>query len=129
MTLLTHVVIHNEVDVTPEADVHLAPNKAYTQKNLFLPVPQCPKGISADQLANVWITNKKEAKCTLEVTSQRRKHNSDSELSRNLSTNYQMLRYQRINSHFFTDSLFMIKKAKSTHGNTYMQFLSVFLSL
>ena len=30
MTLLTHVVIHIEVDVTPEADVPLAPNKAYS---------------------------------------------------------------------------------------------------
>ena len=32
-----------------------------------------------------------------------------------------MLIYQRINTHFFTDTFFVTKKAKSTIGNTCMQ--------
>ena len=33
-----------------------------------------------------------------------------------------MLRYRQINSRFFTDTFFVTKRAKSTHGNTFMQF-------
>ena len=32
-----------------------------------------------------------------------------------------MLRYKRINTHFFTDTFFVTKKAKSIRGNTCMQ--------
>ena len=36
-----------------------------------------------------------------------------------------MLQYRRFNTHFFTDTFFVAKKAKSTKGNTCMQlFLS-----
>ena len=33
-----------------------------------------------------------------------------------------MLRYKRINSHFFTDTMPVTKTAKSTRGNLYLQF-------
>ena len=42
-------------------------------------------------------------------------------MSRNFSTNDRTLQYRRINSNFFTDTFFVIAKAKLTRGNTAMQ--------
>ena len=80
-----------------------------------------PGGVNAKHLAKVWRINLETAERTLEMTSQRRKIDGDSTLSKNMSTNDRMLRYRRINSFFFTDTLFATKKAKSTWKNTCMQ--------
>jgi hypothetical protein len=92
-----------------------------------------PKGVSAKELLKVWKIDHNTAKRTLKVMSQRRKHEGDSTLSRNVSTNDRMIRYRRLNSHFFTDTMFVTKKATSTRGNTCMQlfisdksYLSIF---
>ena len=50
-----------------------------------------------------------------------RKHEVKGPLTRNFSTNDRMLQYKRINTHFFTDTFFVTKKAKSTCDNTCMQ--------
>ena len=63
----------------------------------------------------------KMAKRTLKGTSQRRRQDGYSTLSRNLNTNNRMLHYKHINTHFFTDTFFVTKKAKSTRGNMSMQ--------
>ena len=81
-----------------------------------------PKGVSAEQLSKVWRIDLETAKRTLEVTTQRCQRSEDPTLSRNYSTNDRMLRYKRINEHFFMDTFFATKKAgKSSRGNNCMQ--------
>ena len=80
-----------------------------------------PKGVSAKHLSKIWKIDLDTAKRTLEVTSQRCKHDTGNPLTRNYSTNDRMLRYRRIKTHFFTDTFFVTKKAKSSRGNTCMQ--------
>ena len=94
-----------------------------------------PKGISADQLIKVWRIDMDYSKRTLDVTTQRFKRSADPTLSRNYSTNDQMLRYKRIGQLFFIDTFFATKKSgRSSRGNNCCQlFVSnkgfVFLSL
>jgi len=80
-----------------------------------------PTGVTAKHLPKVWKIDVETAKKTIEVTTQLRQHEADASLSRNYSTNDRMLRYKRINSHFFTDTFFVTKKAKSQRGNNCMQ--------
>ena len=79
------------------------------------------KGVSAKHLSKIWKIDLDTAKRTLDVTSQRRKHDNNPTLSRNYGTNDRMLRYCRINTHFFTDTFFVTKKATSSRGNSCMQ--------
>ena len=83
-----------------------------------------PKGVSAQRLAEAWRIDFKDAKRTLRVTTQLKKTDTNSCLSRNISTSDRMLRYQRIKSTFFTDTFFVAKKAKSLWGNTCMQLFA-----
>ena len=78
-------------------------------------------GVSPNHLAKFWRIDVEATKQILEITTQLRKHEVDGPLIRNFSTNDRMLRYQRINTHFFTDVFFVTSKAKSTQGNTCMQ--------
>lgn len=80
-----------------------------------------PKGVSAQQLSKLWKIDVPTAQRTLQVTSQLKKQDGDSKLSRNFSTNDRMLRYRRINCYFFTDTFFVTKSAKSNRGHTCMQ--------
>jgi hypothetical protein len=80
-----------------------------------------PNGVTAKHLSKVWKIDVDTAKRTIEVTTQLSQHEADASLSRNYSTNDRMLRYKRINSHFFTDTFFVTKKAKSQWGNNCMQ--------
>ena len=80
-----------------------------------------PKGVTADQLMKIWSIDEQVAKRTLEITTQLKKSDGDSMLSRNVSTNDRMLRYRRLKSYFFSDTFFVTKKAYSTRGNTCMQ--------
>ena len=45
------------------------------------------------------------------------RQDGNTSLLRNFTTNDRMLRYRRINSIYFTDTIFVTKKAKSTRGN------------
>ena len=49
------------------------------------------KGVSAKQLSKLWKIDLESAERTLKITSQRRKHDSELSLSRNLSTHDRML--------------------------------------
>ena len=70
----------------------------------------------------------------IERNSQHNRQSVDGMLSRHFSTNDRMLRYRRIKSNFFTDTMFVTKSAKSIRGYTMLQlfvsdkgFLSVYL--
>jgi len=77
------------------------------------------KGFTADHLVKIWCIPYDDAARTLEVTTQWIRQDPDSLLSRNARTNDRAVRYWRINSKFFTDTLFAAKMAKSLlRGNT-----------
>ena len=76
-----------------------------------------PKGVSKSTLSKLWCINEKLAQGAIDSTSQLNRQSADNTLSRNFSTNDRMLRYRRINSIFFTDTLFVTDKAKSTRQN------------
>jgi hypothetical protein len=81
-----------------------------------------PKGVDAEQLAKIFRIDLSTAKNTLNVTTQRVKRSADPSLSRNYDSNDRMLRYKRINEHFFMDTFYVTKKAgKSLRGNACMQ--------
>jgi hypothetical protein len=75
------------------------------------------KGISAEHLSKVWSILHEDVACTLQVTTQRLRHDADSSLSRNFGTNDRAVRYKKLKSYFFSDTLFVTGKAKSSRGN------------
>ena len=79
------------------------------------------KGVTAEHLVKIWRIPYDDAARTLEVTTQRIRQDPDSSLSRNAGTNDRAVRYRRISSKFFTDTLFATKMAKSLRGNTCAQ--------
>ena len=81
------------------------------------------KGVDAEHLSKIWRVDRATAERTIDVTSQRCVRSSGNEgLVRNYGTNDRMLRYRRINQHFFMDTFFATKKiGKSTRGNTCCQ--------
>jgi hypothetical protein len=74
-------------------------------------------GVNAEQLSKIFCIPHDDAARTLLVTTQLVRHNPDSSLSRNAMTDDRALRYRKIKSNFFTDTLFATAKAKSTRGN------------
>ena len=82
---------------------------------------ELPKGVNPVDLAMVWQINAETARHTLDITTQLKQQDTDGNLAHNFSMNDRMLRYRQINSHLFTDTLFVTKRAKSTRGNTCMQ--------
>jgi hypothetical protein len=77
----------------------------------------CSGGVSAEHLFKIFCIPHNDAARTLSVTSQLIRHNVNSSLSRNVTTDDCALCYHKIRSYFFTDTLFATAKAKSTHGN------------
>ena len=83
---------------------------------------EAPKGISADQLSKFWKIDLDSSKRNPDVTTQRCKRSDDPTLSRNYSTNDQVLRYKRIGQFLFMDTFFATSKAgKSSRVNTCCQ--------
>jgi hypothetical protein len=76
-----------------------------------------PKGISSETLSKLWNIREDLAQGAIDATTQLNRQSADNSLSRNFSTNDRMLRYRRINSTFYTDTMFATSKAKSTRGN------------
>jgi len=79
------------------------------------------KGVTVEHLVTIWRIPYDDAARTLEVTTQWIWQDPDSLLSRNARTNDRAVRYWRISSKFFTDTLFAMKMAKSLHGSTCAQ--------
>jgi hypothetical protein len=75
------------------------------------------KGVNAELFAKVWCIPHDEAAQTLKVTTQSLQHDPDSSLSRNVGTNNRAVRYRKIKSFFFSDTLFVTGTGKSSQGN------------
>ena len=73
-------------------------------------------------LSKIWTISHEMAVKTIALMSQLNRERENTSLATNLGTNDRMLRYRWIKSHFFTDTFFVTKKAKSTRGHTCMQF-------
>lgn len=74
------------------------------------------KGPDAKMLSKLWLISEPLAKEAIEQNTQLCRHGAENSMSRQLSTNDRMLRYRRIQSTFFTDTMFATPKAKSTRG-------------
>ena len=79
------------------------------------------KGVTPDFIKNIWSVSSDEATDILKANTQLNRQSNDGLLSRQFSTNDRMLRYRRINSYFFTDTMFVTKSAKSTRKFTMLQ--------
>ena len=80
------------------------------------------KGVSPEQLSKLWRISHADAERTLKETTQLGRYSADTTISREFPTNDRALRYRRlIDSVFFTDTMFVTGKAKSTRGYTCAQ--------
>ena len=80
-----------------------------------------PKGTDSETLSKLWYISDSLAEGAIEANTQLRRYNAENTLSRNFSTNDRMLRYRRIQSVFYTDTMFSTPKAKSTRQNVCCQ--------
>jgi hypothetical protein len=87
-----------------------------TSKKVSSTTASPSSGVSSKTLAKLWCINEKLASKTIDQTTQHNRQSAENSLSRHFSTNDRMLRYRRINSTFFTDTLFVTDKAKSTRN-------------
>ena len=69
------------------------------------------KGVSPELLEKIWRIDNITSKRTIRTTTQLNRKEENSKLSRNFGTNDRMLQYRRIKSYFFTNTLFVTKKA------------------
>ena len=88
--------------------------------DIFATNASTPRGSDHNHIAKLWQISEKLAKGVLERNSELKRHNADNTLSRHFSTNDRMLRYRRINSVFFTDTMFA-STVKSIRQNTCCQ--------
>ena len=75
-----------------------------------------PKGVTKEFLSKLWLIPENLAEDAISRNTQLRRQSQDNSLSRNYTTNDRMLRYKRLQSVFFTDTMFATKH-KSTRGN------------
>lgn len=68
-----------------------------------------PKGVSPALLSKLWMVKEPLAKEAVEQNTQLCRHNEDNELSRQYITNDRMLRYKRLQSVFYSDTMFALK--------------------
>ena len=79
------------------------------------------KGVTSDFLSKIWSVSDDQARDIIKANSQLNRPPNEGMLSKQFSTNDRMLRYRRIQSYFFTDTMFVTASAKSTRGYTMMQ--------
>ena len=79
-------------------------------------------GVTAEKLAKIWRISEDDAQRTIETTTQLGKYSANTKLTRELTTSDRALRYKRfVDCVFFTDTLQVTGKAKSTRGYTHVQ--------
>ena len=81
-----------------------------------------PQGVTAEKLAKIWRISEEDAQRTIETTTQLGRYSANTKLTRELTTSDRALRYKRfVDSVFFTDTMQVTGKAKSTRGYTHVQ--------
>ena len=79
------------------------------------------QGVTPEHLSKTWRIPFDDAVKTLAMTTQLIQQSPNSLLYRNAGTNDRAVRYQKLRSKLFTDTMFATKKAKSLRGNTCCQ--------
>jgi hypothetical protein len=79
------------------------------------------QGVMPEHLSKIWRIPFDDAVKTLAMTTQLIQQSPDSLLSHSAGTNDRAVRYQKLRSKFFIDTMFATKKAKSLSGNTCCQ--------
>jgi hypothetical protein len=75
------------------------------------------KGVSAERLGKIWRISHQDAQNTIDVTSQMGRHSAETTLEREMGTGDRSIRYRRlVDTVFYTDTMFVTGKAKSTRG-------------
>ena len=97
----------------PETIDHVKDNISTVQENRG-------KGFNKIQLSKIWVVYEELASKSIDKSTQLCKYHSDNSLSQHFSTNDRMLRYRRINSVFFTDTL-LSQTTPLTRENKYAQ--------
>ena len=80
-----------------------------------------PHGVKPSVLSKLWSITEKLAEGAIDQNTQFCRVNADNIMSRQLSSNDRMLRYRRIESTFYTDTMFATPAAKSPRQNTCCQ--------
>ena len=80
-----------------------------------------PTVITTETLSKIWKIYYPTASWKLEVTTQLNSQGGSDNISRHFGTKDRMLRYQRIASELYTDTLFVTGRARSTRGYNCMQ--------
>ena len=81
-----------------------------------------PRGVTAERLSKLWRISQEDAQRTIEQTTQLGRYSDNTTLTREFPTSDRALRYKRfIDSVFYTDTLQVTAKAKSTRGYTHVQ--------
>ena len=78
------------------------------------------RGVSPSVLAKLWLVNEDLAQGAVAHNTQLCRHNAENHLSKQYTTNDRMLRYKRLKSTFYSDSMFALKH-KSVRGYTCCQ--------
>jgi hypothetical protein len=81
-------------------------------------------GVTPEHMSKIWRIPFDDAARTLETTTQLIQQDPDSSLSHSAGTNDRAVRYRKINSIFWTDTMFAMKKAVRLRGNTCCQFFA-----
>ena len=68
-----------------------------------------PKGVSASLLSKLWMVKELLAEGALEQNTQLCRQSADNSMSRQYTTNDRMLQYKRLQSVFYTDTMFALK--------------------
>ena len=79
------------------------------------------QGVAPEFLAKIWSVSDESAQDIVNSNTQFNRVPNEGSLSKRFSTNDRMLRYRRIQSYFFTDTMFVTSAAKSTRGYTMLQ--------
>ena len=78
-------------------------------------------GVTPEFLSKIWSVSNEQANDIINASTQFYRIPNDGTLSKQFSTNDRMLRYRRIQSYFFTDTMFVTSAAKSIRGYTMLQ--------
>ena len=77
-----------------------------------------PRGVTPEHLSKIWHISLKDARRTIDTTTQTSVRTQDPTLSCSYGTNDRMLRYQCKQDYFFMDTFFATKKGgRSTRGH------------
>lgn len=80
------------------------------------------QGVSKEILSKIWMVSDELAKGAIDHNTQFLcKHHADNSLSCHFTTNDRMLRYKRLKSLFFTDTLVSLSTKSTSSGNSYAQ--------